>query len=59
MNIYFTGNRELKSTFEHIELPEKLQDYFAQSNKSNINQLIVFMYLFAQIFYYVVNVFKI
>ena len=31
-------NRELKSTFERIELPAKLLDYFLRSNKSNINQ---------------------
>jgi len=28
----------LKSTFEHIELPAKLLGYFLRSNKSNINQ---------------------
>ena len=27
----------LKKTFEHIELPAKLLDYFLRSNKSNIN----------------------
>jgi len=26
--------------FEHIELPAKLLDYFLQSNKNNINQLL-------------------
>ena len=31
-------HRELKSTFEHIELAAKLLDYFLRSNKSNINQ---------------------
>jgi len=28
----------LNKTFEHIELPAKLLDYFLRSNKSNINQ---------------------
>jgi len=27
----------LKTSFEHIELPTKLLDYFLRSNKSNIN----------------------
>jgi len=31
-------HRELASTFEHIELPATLLDYFLRSNKSNINQ---------------------
>ena len=31
-------NRQLKPTFEHIELPAKLLDYFLPSNQSNINQ---------------------
>ena len=31
-------NRELKSTFEHIEVLAKLRDYFLRSNTSNINQ---------------------
>ena len=30
-------NRELESTFEHIELPAKLLDYFLRSDKGNIN----------------------
>ena len=30
--------KELKSTFEHIELPVKLLDYFLRSNKSNVNR---------------------
>jgi len=29
----------LKTIFEHIELPAKLLDYFLRSNKSNINQM--------------------
>ena len=29
-------------TFEHIELPAKLPDYFLRSNKSNINQSVMF-----------------
>ena len=32
-----SNNRELKSTFEHIELPAKQLDYFLRSNKSNMN----------------------
>jgi len=28
----------LKTRFEHMELPAKLLDYFLRSNKSNINQ---------------------
>jgi len=34
--------------FEHIELPAKLLDYFLRSNKSNINQLNLwnFLYIF-------------
>jgi len=31
-------HRELTSTFEHIELPATLVDYFLRSNKSNVNQ---------------------
>jgi hypothetical protein len=31
-----------KKRFEHIELPAKLLDYFLRSNKSNINQSMVF-----------------
>jgi len=32
----------LKKRFEHIELPAKLLGYFLRSNKSNINQSLVF-----------------
>jgi len=35
---FYSKNRELKYTFQHIELPAKLLDDFLRSNKSNINQ---------------------
>jgi len=34
-------SRIQEKRFEHIELPLKLLDYFLQSNKSNINQLVL------------------
>ena len=37
----------VKKRFEHIELPVKLLDYFLRSNKSNINQSGVPLYLLA------------
>jgi len=33
-------HRELKFTYEHIELPAKLLDYFLRSNTSNISQIL-------------------
>jgi len=35
-----------KKGFEHIELPAKLLDYFLRSNKSNINQLYIYIYTY-------------
>ena len=47
-------NRELKSTFEYIELRAKLLDYFLRSNTSNINQYIyIYMYIHIYIQIYV------
>jgi len=37
-NVYFKMLPRLQSTFEHIELPAKILDYFLRSNKNNINQ---------------------
>jgi len=41
--MYTSKHRELKSTFDHIELRAKLLDYYLRSNRSNINQYITYM----------------